>query len=146
MTKIRVRAGEVEVEYEGAESFLDKKLPELIAQLSALDANTRPDDVTDGGDRNKPAGGSDPGALGSFLRKYNASVNQMQRFLATSQWLHLRGSQTIKTSEVSKALQGNHQSRLGNPSEFLNKNVAKGFCEKSGSGFFVTEEGRAELG
>ncbi|MGJ8629052.1 MAG: hypothetical protein ACSHXB_18990 [Sulfitobacter sp.] len=52
----------------------------------------------------------------------------------------------MKTAEISKSLKDNQQSKLSNPSECLNKNVGKGFCEKTSEGFFVTPEGWAELG
>ena len=36
-TKLRIRIGNVEVEYEGQESFLNKKLPELIANVAKIE-------------------------------------------------------------------------------------------------------------
>jgi hypothetical protein len=144
-TKIRVKVGNVEVDYEGPESFLDKKLPEFISQLSKFSAHTL-------GDKDKLGGGAarrdveEAGSLATFLQKHGGGKSQEHRFLATAQWLHLRGSQDLKTADVSKALRDNHQSRLGNPSDSLNKNVRKGFCEKTPTGFFVTEEGNKAIG
>jgi hypothetical protein len=46
---------------------------------------------------------------------------------------------------VSKALNDANQKRLGNPAECLNQNVAKGYCEKDGKQFFVTDDGKSSL-
>lgn len=144
--KIRVRVGEVEIEYEGAESFLDKKLPELVTQLSKL-ADRLPAGPGRGGSAGGPAGTArDPGPLGTFLKGKNATQSQKRRFLATAQWLHSRGNNRLRTRDVTKALKDNNQARIGNPSETLSQNVADGFIEKSGSEFFVTDQGRGELG
>lgn len=142
MTKIRARVGEVEVEYEGPEAFLDKKLPELISQLSKLsEAGRQPR----GGKGKNGPNSEDPGSLASFLHAHDAGKNQLRRFLATAQWLHLKGTEKLKTGDVVKALKDNHQSRLANASDCLNKNVSKGLCEKDGTSFFVTPEGQQEL-
>lgn len=140
--KMKIRVGEVEVEYEGAEAFLEKKLPEFISQLSRI-AYQAPTQMRK---KTEDRGAGDPGALAAFLKAKKAGGNQLQRFLATAQWLHLRGQKMLKTADVSKALKDNQQSKLGNPADCLNKNVAKGHCEKSGSEFFVTDEGRSALG
>lgn len=90
--------------------------------------------------------GKKVGSLASFLKAKNATISQVNRFLATAAWLSLKGSTTIKTAEVSKALKDNQQKKLGNPADTLNQNVNKGFCEKDGEGFFITPEGWEELG
>jgi len=51
----------------------------------------------------------------------------------------------LTTGDVSKALKDSNQSRLGNPSQCLNDNVSKGYCEKDGKQFFVTQEGKVSL-
>ena len=84
-------------------------------------------------------------SLASHIRAKGADGNQVLRFLVTADWLRLRG-QAISTTAVAKALQENQQSRLANPSDALNKNVGKGFCEKTKDGFFITPEGLRELG
>ncbi len=143
-TKIRIKVGEVEVEYEGAEAFLNKKLPELIGQLSKL-AEHVPAAPSSGGQRHHPPRGT-AGTLSSFLEAKSAKTNQLKRFLATSEWLHLRGTNRLKVGDIAKALKDNNQSRLSNPSDCLAKNVRKGHCEKDGREFFVTDDGRSALG
>lgn len=143
-TKIRIKVGEVEVEYEGAEAFLNKKLPELIGQLSKL-AEHVPAAPSGDAQRHHPPGRT-AGTLASFLEAKSAKANQLKRFLATAEWLHLRGAKRLKVGDITRALKENSQSRLGNPSDCLAKNVGKGHCEKDGREFFVTDDGRSALG
>lgn len=145
MTKIRIRVGEVEVEYEGAEAFLNKKLPDLIKQLSGFTEPVQGSKSGSGGSR-KPGPGGDAGTLASFLKAKNVGNSGVKRFLATAEWLHLRGAKRLKTGEVTQALRDNHQGKIGNPADSLNKNVSKGHCEKVGREFYVTDEGRGSLG
>jgi len=86
------------------------------------------------------------GSLSSHIREKNGESNQVQRFLATADWLRRRGDQTLTTSKVSAALKEGHQKRLSNASDALNKNVGKGFCEKTSDGFFITPDGLSALG
>ena len=146
-TKIKIKVGGVEVDYEGPEAFLNKKLPELITQLSSLAKKVPAGDDRDGGGGG--TGGSEGGAAGtlaSFLKVKKAGANQNKRYLATAEWLHRKGSERVQTSEVTKALRDNHQTKLGNASQCLNSNVSSGYCEKVGKEFFVTNDGRDSLG
>jgi hypothetical protein len=83
--------------------------------------------------------------LASYVRQKGGSENQVDRFLATADWLRQRGKQ-LTTAAVTKALRDHHQKKLANPADCLNKNVSKGFCEKSGDGFFITPDGLQKLG
>ena len=145
-TKIRIKIGEVEVEYEGAEEFLDKKLLELIGQITKLAERAPALGKGEGADGKDLSKDIDPGTLASFLTACDAKSAQLKRFLATAEWLHRKGKKKMKTIDVTGALKENQQSRLGNASDCLNKNVSKGFCEKDGTEFYVTDEGRADLG
>lgn len=84
-------------------------------------------------------------SLASHIRSNCTDGSQIRRFLVTADWLRRRGL-PLSSTAVAKALAENHQSRLANPADCLNKNVAKGLCEKTKDGFFVTPEGLAELG
>ncbi len=144
--KIRIKVGSVEVDYEGSDQFLEKKLPALIDHLAAL-AKDVPADATDKTEKKEEKGDSKVGALASFINDKAKGKSQVIRFLATAEWLHRKnGRKNIKTAEVSKALRDNHQKKISNPADTLNQNVTKGHCEKVGSEFFVTEEGKKELG
>ncbi len=142
-TKIRIKVGGIEVDYEGTEAFLDKKLHKLISDVSSL-AKDAP--IESGG--SDSSGNTKSGIssnLASFLKEKKPNT-EIDRFLATVQWLHEKGSEYIKTSDVTKALRDSKQTKLSNASACLNKNVTKGYCEKKGKEFFVTNQGRDSLG
>lgn len=86
------------------------------------------------------------GSLATYLKAKGATTNQSLRFLATAAWLAKRGQRVLATPNVSKALKDNHQTKLTNPSDCLNKNVSQGFCEKNGKDFHLTPEGWEKLG
>ena len=141
-TKIRIKIDGVEVDYEGPEAFLDKKLCKLISDVSTL-AKQAPvgsgaSNLRENTERRTSS------TLASFLKEKKANSHN-DRFLATAQWLHEKGLELIKTNDVTKALQDSKQKKLSNASECLNRNVHKGYCEKMGKGFFVTDEGREAL-
>ncbi len=84
--------------------------------------------------------------LPTQLQQTASTANQIRKFLATAVWLQDRNNGLdVKTADVTKALRDSRQNSLTNAAECLNKNVGKGFCEKTASGFFVTSEGKASL-
>jgi hypothetical protein len=86
-------------------------------------------------------------SLAAYIKSNKGGTTQTIRFLATAYWLSGRGSDALTTKAVAKALSDNHQKRLANPADCLNKNVSKGLCEKRPDGsFFVTPEGLQSLG
>jgi len=139
-TKIRLKVGSVEVEYEGPEAFLNKKLPELISQLREV-----ADEVPEDTEVASPVNPKNVGTLASFLKKTSVGTNATKRFLATSEWLNLKGKKELQTSDITTALRENQQTRLGNAAQCLNNNVNSGYCEKHQKNFYVTDEGRASL-
>ena len=144
--KMRVRVGEVEVEYEGPESYLDEKLVELIDRLKSIYESMSPPGGQPGTTIGEaPTKTKDPGTLAAFLKVKNATSPQVKTFLATALWLQLKGKDKLQTRDINKALKDNRQSRLGNASDCLNQNVSKGFCVKDGKEFYVAPEGISEL-
>ena len=142
-TKICIKVGGVEVDYEGPEAFLDSKLHKLISEVAALAKQApakREDGPSSGNTRSETSS-----TLVSFLKEKKV-FNQTQRFLATAEWLHQKGLDHIQTAHITKALQDHKQKKLSNPSDCLRQNVAKGYCQKVGKEFYVTDEGRNSLG
>lgn len=150
-SKIGIKIGIVEFSGEGKEDWLaaqlDKillKVPELVKIEMKMEAaaDSMPAAKKQGLDRaEKPAN------LSIFLKEKNATSVQTKKFLATAAYLQLGGKKRQTTADVSKALKDYNQTKLNNPSDCLNQNVTKGFCEKDGdSGFFVTENGMTDLG
>lgn len=142
-TKIRIKVGGIEVDYEDSEDFLDEKLHKLISEVSALAKEAPIENSNNGSNNNR---GGTPSTLASFLKQKNPKSQQM-RFLATAEWIHQKDQiKTTETSSVTKALKDNQQKRLSNPSDCLSKNIKDGYCQKDGKGFYVTDEGREALG
>ena len=140
--KIRIKVGDVEVDYDGAEAFLTKKLPELVGRLRPTGSRQAPGT---GGDQ-KPGGHTAKhqatnGSLAGYLIATKAKQNQVRKFLATAAWLQQKGNERVSTADVTKALKVARQGKLTNPADCLNKNVGKGHCEKDGKQFYVLEDG-----
>ena len=142
--KLNIRIGKLEFVGEGEQDWLAEQLRTIVSAMPSLSAEV------DEGERisRSPDGGAQrfSASIAAHIKAKGAEGNQTLRFLVTADWLRLRGTPTLSSSAVSKALTDNHQSRLANASDCLNKNVAKGFCEKTKDGFFITPEGLRELG
>lgn len=149
-SKIEIKVGAVSFSGEGDGKWLSEQLDKILDRIPQL-TKIQPTDLEDISDGRSNGGDEHnktvTATLPSFLGTKNAKTQQVRKFLATAIWLHDRENRArLTTSDVTKTLAENHQSRLGNPANCLNQNVKKGFCEKSGKQFFVTEDGRNELG
>lgn len=142
--KIEIKIGGLHFSCEAEQEWVTTQLDKIIAKADVLGKLEEKHDAPHDPHIPAPKPGQVP-TLPNFLIAKNATTNQVRRFLATAGWLHLKGK-TVSTKEVAAALKENHQTKLSNPSECLNQNVGKGFCEKDGSGFFITNEGLNELG
>lgn len=153
MAKIGFTVGGISFSGEGDDAWLEKQLDKIIEKASEL-IKIAPIQVdTSGG-----TGGSNTiqkvkineaiaaQTLPNFLKSKSAIKNQLQKFLATAIWLHAKGNNRLSTGEVTKALKDSNQARLGNASDCLAQNVTKGYIERDGKQFFVTDEGKASLG
>lgn len=147
--KIDIKIGEIQFSGVGDQDWVAKQLDKILNQaekLVQLAPAHKPDQDTDV--ERKPMG-KDSGiaktTLPSFLHEKVATKNQVKKFLATAVWLEAKGQSRLQTKDVTHALSDSNQSRLGNPSKCLNDNIAKGYCEKEGKKFFVTEEGKKSL-
>jgi hypothetical protein len=146
--KVTITFGSLSFSGEGEENWLTSQLDKVLEKAETLaasgagraSAHARAEDEARVG-----GGDTDVGILASFLTRTQASTNQVRRFLATAEWLHRKGTKQLKTRDVTKALQDNHQKRLGNPADCLARLVGKGHADKIGSEFYVTDEGRASL-
>ncbi|MCG3150639.1 MAG: hypothetical protein PCFJNLEI_04128 [Verrucomicrobiae bacterium] len=147
--KIQFKLGAIEFTGEGDKDWVAQQLDKIIEKAPKLvplsPVASEPATVN----RTHTPMAPDPGIahkpLATFLKEKNASSNQVKKFLATAVWLEAKGANRLTTADVTKALKDANQSRLGNPSDSLNKNVAKGYCDKDGKEFFVTDEGKTSL-
>ncbi|MCI0559083.1 MAG: hypothetical protein MN733_11350 [Nitrososphaera sp.] len=148
--KIEIKIGPVSFSAEGEQEWLGQQLNTVI-EAAMKSGDTLGETVekpisANGTVANKNIHVNHSMSLVSYLKEKNADRNQIMRFLATAGWLRCRGKKEISTSDVSKTLSEHHQKRLANASDCLNKNVAKGLCEKKGKLFFITPEGLKVLG
>lgn len=149
IAKIEVKLGAIDFKGEGEEKWLENQLDKILQQAPELLNIAPADQDGNGGDASKENGSSirigGGITLAKFLTDKSIGANQVKRFLATAMWLYARGNKKPTTSDVTKALKDNHQSKLNNPADCLNKNVTKGYCEKDGKQFFVTPDGFKSL-
>src|SRR4029077_12207894 len=131
--KLQIKIGDVEFTGEGDKEWIETQLNKILKAATEIVA------AKPAGQRHPPqvashdqehAGVAQP--LASFLRDKGAATSQVRKFLASAVWLHAKGKTRLPTADVTSALKESNQSRLGNPADCLNKNVAKGHCEKDG--------------
>ncbi|MBI2858771.1 MAG: hypothetical protein HYX90_06815 [Chloroflexi bacterium] len=149
--KIEFTIGGISFSGEGEEVWLagqlDKiidKVPELVKVAPAPRTNVEA--ISDAGVHGPTNVNAEIAAqtLPNFLKQKNPKT-QVDKFLATAIWLHARGNNRLTTRDIAGALRDSNQSRFGNPSDMLAKNIAKGCIEREGKQFFVTDEGRDSL-
>jgi len=145
--KIEIKTGAAEFHASGDQDWVGQQLEKFLESAAKLAAVAVPQQDDSDGSLINGRGDSKTGigskALASFLKERGATTNQVKKFLSTAMWLHAKGHKRVSTSDVSKALKDSNQTKLNNPSDCLNQNVKKGFCEKDGNQFFVTEDGQA---
>lgn len=145
MASVSFKIGQLEFAAEGDEAWISEKMEFILNQSASAAAAATPAAETTVSAPEQDAGGP-IGSLASHIKKHGGSGNQVERFLVTAHWLSLKGAKSLTTTDVSKALKDNQQSKLSNPSDCLNKNVGKGFCEKDGNSFYITPEGLEHIG
>ncbi len=147
-SKIAFQIGRISFSGEGSEAWLTKQLEFVLAKIPDLTALPQAQETEkEAGEATiTPKPPVHIGSLASHIKAKGGESNQATRFLATADWLRLKGDSALKTGSVSKALQDHHQKKLSNPADCLNKNVSKGLLEKTADGFFVTPEGLSVLG
>lgn len=146
--KIQFKLGSIEFSGEGEKEWISQQLDKLLQQAPQLLSITPSPAVTSippGTVGHNPMA-ADPAVahqpLATFLKSKDATTNQTKKFLVTAIWLESKGKSRMTTSDITKALKDSNQTRIGNPADCLAKNISKGFCEKDGTQFFVTEEGK----
>jgi hypothetical protein len=146
--KIEIKVGAVSFSGEGEGKWLSEQLDKVLEKIPEL-ARVAPI-IGENGGEGSDGKGTPPkakGTLASFLNSKNAKSSKTRKFLATALWLHDSTSKPrLSTTEVTKALSNNSQGSVGNASQCLNLNTKQGFCAKDGKQFYVTDEGRGEIG
>lgn len=153
-SKIEVQIGNFSFSGEGEADWLAAQLDKILDRAESivkLVPQVSDSNDSSGNQQHAPAdfthdSGIAKKTLVTFLKEKNATTNQIEKFLATAAWLEAKGQNRISTKDIPSALKNASQSRLTNASDALAKNVGKGFCEKEGNQFFVTQEGKEHLG
>lgn len=149
--KIEIRIGDVSFSGEGEPSWLSEQLDKILdraEQLIAISPVVNTPVVQASHEAADLSGHNEIASmpLATWLKHKNAESVQNSKFLATAIWLEAKGKNRLQTKDITSALRNANQKRLNNPSDCLNQNVGKGFCEKDGKQFYVTEEGKRSLG
>lgn len=149
--KIEIKVGIVEFTGEGEQEWLGKQLDKVLQKVPELLkielANPNAENHTQQNTRIEQLGDNPsvdlkaPTNIVTFLKEKNSTSNQVNKFLVTAVFLQKNGKTRVTTTEVSSTLKAANQSKLSNASDALNQNVRKGYCEKDGNQFFVTQEG-----
>ncbi len=143
--KVELKIGEMSFSGEGDQAWLDDQISKLLeaATSDQIRGAISTGAIASEERQSEPTHNE---SLPTYLRNKGGEQSQVKRFLATAAWLFQRGETTLTTRLVGKTLRENHQKRLANPSDCLNKNVSKGHCEKTAKGFSITPEGWHKLG
>ena len=138
--KIEISIGDISFVGEGEQNWVAEQLDKILEkapELTKITPKRKKVSQTDPAPEH-PVEGDDAAiaqkTLPAFLGDTKAKSSQVIKFLATAVWLH-----------ATKALSNASQSRLSNASNCLGANIKKGFIEKTGSEFFVTDDGKASL-
>lgn len=153
--RIEFKIGDIEFVCEGEQEWVTDQLDKILNRLPHLEkesvknsvkqtpqsvsnihSNTHADLFSE-----QKTDNDIPVELSTFLQKKDAIEKQRRRFLATAVWLQLNGKQLVMTKEVTDALRAARQMKITNPSHQLNQNMAQGFCQREGRGFYVTPQG-----
>jgi hypothetical protein len=153
-SKIEIKIGQITFSGEGEPAWVAEQLDKILDRAEALMslAPVTPPPAPPGGNGSHEeadlSGHSEIASkpLAVWLKDKNAETSQNLKFLATAIWVESKGQNRLQTKDVTGALSNANQKRLGNAAECLNQNVKKGFCEKEGKQFYVTEEGKRSLG
>ena len=152
--KIEIQIGEIKFSGEGDQEWLSVQLDKIIEKAEDLiELAPTPAPIQEPqSPRHQAADFSNASeiakqSLSTFLKSKNATVAQVDKFLATAVWIEAKEKKNhLQTSDIGKALKNASQTKWNNPSDTLNQNVSKGYCEKDGKEFFVTQEGKDKMG
>ncbi|MDP8228464.1 MAG: hypothetical protein P9M15_03330 [Candidatus Electryoneaceae bacterium] len=150
--KVEFSIGQISFSSEGDEKWvadqLDKFL-EKVPDLVKISESIKIPVSTQQGEPEAPVEDEDKTIaqkpLGKFLPETGSTEPQHRKFLATAVWLHSKGKGRLSTGDIIKALKDASQSKLSNASDSLKANFKKGLCEKDGTEFFVTDEGKRSI-
>jgi hypothetical protein len=157
-SKIKIKLGAIEVEYEGSETFLKEELPALLTAVSTLYQRANDDDKQGGSESglngSKPAaasnGGNVSGTTNNIAAKMNAKSGPELVLAAAARLCIVQHndpfSRTLLIEEMRTATQYFKPSYVSNLSKTLNRLVKEGkLNEPSTDNFALTASSRKDL-
>lgn len=146
--KLEIRVDGVSFSGEGDGKWLSEQLDKVLERIPEL-ANVAPggSESNAQNDAQEPSHQKAKGTLASFLTSKNAKSSKTRKFLAAALWVQdIERKDRLATGDVTRALSQHSQGSVGNASQCFAQNVKQGFIVKDGKQFYVTPEGRTDLG
>lgn len=140
-TKIKIKFGNVEVEYEGPESFLNKKLTDLVANLATVDGLRF--DMTDEHDsegdkkisKRKSGAGKIAATTNTIAAKLECSSGPDLIIASSARLMIVLGKSSFKRKELFEEMKGAStyykKSYAKNLTQYLNSLVRSGKLNES---------------
>lgn len=152
-SKIKIRLGEIEVEYEGSESFLKKELPELIRTVSELYQTANIGAADEGGGDADKGGGASAGKIqlstNSIATKLSVTSGPDLAVAAAAHLTLVKGTAVFSRQDLLKEMKtatsfykGSYSNNLSTTLKGLLKSK---FNEPSTGKFALTAKAKEEL-
>lgn len=144
-SKIRIRLGEIEIEYEGDESFLTKELPQLLAVVSELHLKSGATDSSGSESESGTNGAGDSDVLelttGSIAAKLSAKSGTDLILAAAAHLTFVAKKQKFSRQEITNEMKSASayfkKSYASNLTKGLNALVKSGKLLEPSSGSFA---------
>lgn len=153
-SKIRIKLGEIEIEYEGDESFLTKELPQLLAVVSELHVKSGATDSSGSGSKSGSNGAGDADVpeltTGSIAAKLSAKSGTDLILAASAHLTFVAKKQKFSRQDITKEMKSASayfkKSYVNNLTTGLNTLVKSGkLLEPSSGAFALSAATRASL-
>ncbi len=152
-SKIKIRLGPIEVEYEGSESFLKGELPDLIRTISDLyrtaNLNNRDEDNAGNGDENGVNNSPLKLSTNSIAAKLRVTSGPELAVAAAAHLTFVRGSEVFSRQNLLKEMQNASSYYKGNYAKNLtstiNRLLKTKFNQSSSGNFALTADAKEEL-
>lgn len=150
-SKIRIKMGPIEIEFEGSEDFLKSELPTLIANVSALyqSADIPEDDATSGTAPPSSQGSDLQLSTNSIAAKLHCKSGPELAVAAAAHLTLVAGKQVFTRKELldeMKTASGYYKSSyMSNLTKTLNQLVKSKFNEPSNGKYALTAAAAADI-
>ena len=149
-SKIRIKLGPIEVEYEGSETFLKEELPQLLSAVSELYSTSGLTTDAPGGNVLHPPSGNLQGTTGSIAAKLAVKQGPELIIAAAARLTFVSGKQTFSRQEIIEEMKSAtayfKKTYVKNLSAYLNTLLKDGkLLEPSAGIFSLSASSQSEL-